>query len=115
MCHRREARQALAWHRLDAHLERQVRNQHGVVAVARALSVAIDGSLHVRRAGDDTRNGIRDSTASVILSVHTDLNTIEVRDHLAHNRLHLMGQRAAIGVAQHQAVGTVDGRCFEHL
>ena len=43
-----------------------------------------------------------------------DRQAVEVRDHLAHDPLDLVGQRATVGVAQDQAGGVV-GRCgLEH-
>ena len=69
----------------------------------------------MRGARDHTSHGVGDGAARVVLRVHAHLDVVEVTDHLVHDPLHLMGQRAAIGVAQHQAVGAVDGCRFEHL
>ena len=111
---RGEAGQALARHGLDAHLEREIRHEHGVVAIAGALAIAVHRSLHVRRTGNHTCHCVCHGAAGVVLGVHADLDAVEVLDHLAHDLFDLMGQRTSVGVAQHQAIGTVHRRCLEH-
>ena len=99
---RREAVHAIGGDRLDPHLQREVRDDRGEVAVAGALAVAVDRSLHLRRAAEHAGDRVGHAGAAVVVQVHRDLHVAaEIRHDLAHDALDLVRQRAAVGVAEH--------------
>ena len=74
------------------------------VGVAGALAVAVDGALHVRAARLDRDERVRDRAAGVVVRVDAERH-VERERHLAHDAQHLVRQRAAVGVAEHDRVG----------
>ena len=112
---RREPLEALLGDRAHAHLQRQVRDGRGEVAVAGALAVAVDRSLHVGRAATYAREGVGDAAAGVVVGVHADPHVVaEVAHDLGHDGLDLVRERAAVGVAEHERAGALLDRGFEH-
>ena len=100
---RREPLEPIGRDRLDAHLQRQVRDDRREVAVAGALAVAVDRALHLRRAAAHARDRVGDTGAAVVVEVHRDADVVtEVGDDLADDALDLVRQRAAVRVAQHE-------------
>src|SRR5436309_1475273 len=67
---RREPFEALLGDRTHAHLQRQVRDGRGEVAVAGALAVAVDRALHVGGAAPYARERVGDAAAGVVVGVH---------------------------------------------
>ena len=92
-----------------AHLEHERRDDADEVGVAGALAVAVHGALHVRAAGLDGDERVRDRAAGVVVRVDAERH-VERERHLAHDAQHLVRQRAAVGVAQHDRVGARLGR-----
>ena len=86
----------------QAQLEREIRPDRHEVGVAAALSVAVDGALHVPGPGLDGGEGVGHRQARVI--VHMDPND-RSRTDLAHDasrhRGDLLGEAATVRVAQH--------------
>ena len=107
MGHRSEQRQAVGRDGRHLQLQRQVRNHGGQVSVARPLAVAVDTSLDM--GGTDRHAGQRvgHRTSAVVVEVDADLG-LEPAEHVPYDPVHLVGQRAAVGVAQHQGLGS----CF---
>ena len=113
--HRGEPLESAVGQRRDAHLERQVRDDGHQVRVAGPLPVAVDGALDMRRAADHRSDRVRDCAAGVVLGVDADADVVtEVGRDLADDALDVMGQRPAVGVTQHQRLGTVRRRGLEH-
>ncbi len=48
------------------------RNDAGQIAIAGALAVAVDGALHVHRAGFERGQGVRHAKADVVMRVNAD-------------------------------------------
>src|SRR6266536_1486776 len=89
--------------RLDAHLQCEVRDDRGEVAVPGALAVAVDGSLHLCGAAPDSRERVGDAGAGVVVQVDGDRDVAaEVLDDLAHDPLDLVRKGATVGVAQYE-------------
>ena len=72
---RREPLEPVGGDRLDPHLQREVRDDRGEVAVADALAVAVDGALHLDRAAPHTGERVRHAGAGVVVQVHRDADT----------------------------------------
>ncbi len=98
----------------DAQLQRQVGDAHHQVGVAGALAVAVDGALQLRRAAEHRGDRVGDRAARVVLGVDADLHTREVGYDVGHDGLHLVGQRAAVGVAQHEHARAAHRGRLEH-
>ena len=58
--------------RLDPHLQREVRDDRGEVAVAGALAVAVDRALHLDRAAAHAGERVGHAGAGVVVEVHRD-------------------------------------------
>ena len=114
VAHRREPLHPALGQRLDAELQREVRDADHEVGVAGALAVAVDRALQLRRPGEHRGDRVGDRAAGVVLGVDADRQVAEVGDHLADDPLHLVRQRAAVGVAQHERVDVLGGRGLEH-
>ena len=113
--HGGEALEAPVGQALDAHLQLEVGDAGHQVGVAGALAVAVDRALELGGAAEHRRDGVGDRAAGVVLGVDAELLVgAEVGVDLAGDPLHLVGQRAAVGVAHHQAVGAVGGRRLQH-
>jgi hypothetical protein len=91
-------------HRM-AHLQLQIGQEGDQIGIADPLAVAVDGALHHRRAGTHRRQRIGHRAAAVVVAVHAEPHIREARHHRAGDGLHLPGQLAAVGFAQHQPVG----------
>ena len=50
----------------------QQRDDAGQIAVAGALAVAVDGALHLRRAGLDARQAVGHAQAAIVMRVDAD-------------------------------------------
>src|SRR2546430_1449000 len=78
--------------------------------VPATLAVSVDGPLDVDAAGLDGGEGVRERQTAVVVRVNTQGRRDAV-PHLPDARFHVGGERAAVGIAQHEAVGArVRGR-----
>ena len=86
----------------------QVRDDGGEVAVAGALAQAVQGALHVAGAGQHGGHRVGDGAAGVVVAVDADGGVVAHHPlHVGHDLGHLVRQRAAIGVAEHQVARSV--------
>ena len=85
--------------------QHQRRDDRGEIGVAAALAEPVQRALDLARTG--AHRGERIGHAIVGIVVHMDAEMVagDVLHHLGHDRLDLLGQRAAIGVAQHDPAG----------
>ena len=100
-----QARQVLGREQRHAHLQLQVRDYRDEVRIARALADAVDRALHVRGARFHRGERVGDRAAGVVVGVDAER---EAGQRFAHDRergADLRRQRAAVGVAQHDALG----------
>ena len=87
----REPLQPVGGDGLDPHLQGEVRDDRGEVAVAGALAVAVDGALHLDGAAADAGERVGHAGAGVVVEVDGDADVAtEVRDHLADDVLDLV-------------------------
>ncbi len=93
-----------------AELQLEVGDAGHEVGVAGALAVAVHGSLELGGPAEHRRDRVRHRAAGVVLRVDAELLVgAEVGVHLGGDVLHLVRQRATVGVAHHEAVGPVRG------
>src|SRR4029077_8356893 len=86
------------------------RSERAEVRVAGAFPVTVDATLHLHGTSANGRKRGGDRTPGVVVAVDTG-DPAEPSGDLAHDRLHAIGQRAAVGVAQRDPLRTgVDGR-----
>ena len=111
--HRRQQLQPLRRQRRHAHLQAQVGNDRNQVAVAGALAVAVDGALHLGGPGPHAGQGVGHPAAGVVVQVHPHRCAEGVHD-LGHDGVHLVRQRAPVGVAQHQPLRPGLGHRRQH-
>ena len=104
-----QAREALGREHLGAHLQLQVGDDRHEVGVAGPLADAVDRALHLRRAGFHGRERVRDRAAGVVVGVDPERRVGQRFAHDHERRAHLRRQRAAVGVAQHDALGAGAG------
>ncbi len=104
-----ETAQLLRRQEMVAQLELQVGDERHQVHVAAALAVAVDRSLHVDAPGAHRGKRVRHGESGVVVRVDPE-GRGDVRAHLADPLLDDLGQFAAVGVAQHDAVGAGIGR-----
>ena len=99
----RQVRQVVAaGHGLEAELERQVGPDGDEVGVAAALAVAVDRALDVAGAGLDGGEGVRHRQAGVVVNVDAERHArAQLGAHAPRHGGHLVGEAAAVGVAQH--------------
>ena len=115
VCHRREPLHAVGRDRLDPHLQREVRDHRGEVAVAGALADAVDRALHLASARPHCRERIGDRASGVVVCVDRDDHVVaEVRDDVTDDLLDLERQRSAVRVTQHERRSALLGRGLEH-
>ena len=113
--HRGEPLEAALREALHPELQLEVGDAGHEVGVAGALAVAVDRALELGGPAEHRGDGVGDRAPAVVLGVDADLLVgAEVVRHLADDPLHLVGQRAAVGVAEHEAVGAVGGGRLEH-
>ena len=98
----------------EAEFQLQRRDQGGQVAVADPLAVAIDRPLNLNGTGFDGDKGIGYTKAAIIVRVNSDRRS-QMRNRPRGRFSQKIGQRAAIGIAQHDQVraslmGGLDGR-----
>ena len=110
---RRQQLQPLGRQRPHAHLGAEVGDDRHQVAVAGALAVAVDGALHVSGPGPHPGEGVGHTAAGVVVQVHPHGGAQPVDD-LGHDGVHLVRQRPAVGVAQHQPLGAGLGDRRQH-
>ena len=82
-------------------LELQRRDDRDEIGVAAALAQPVQRALNLARAGAHGRERIRHRLLGVVVGVNADVIAGDMLDHLADDRLDLVRQRAAVGVAQH--------------
>ena len=98
----------------EALLELEVRDDRGEVRVAGSLPEPVQGALHVSRTGADSGHRVGDRAAGVVVAVDADRDiTTDMGVHLADDLVDLVGQRAAIGVAEHDMGRTLQDRRLE--
>src|SRR5690606_14063590 len=114
--------QILLRYAVVAHLQLQVGNDADDVGVAAALAVAVDRPLHLRAAVTHRLQRVGHARLAVVVGVDADGNVGELQGARGVGRLlaqylleysvyglaDLPGQTAAVGVAQHDAVGAAD-------
>ena len=83
-----------------AHLELERRDDADEVGVAAALAVAVDGALHVARAGVDRHEAAGDGAVAVVVRVHADDDVGQGRRDLADHVRDERRQAGPVGVAQ---------------
>ena len=86
-----------------AHLQRDIRNHTDEITVAGALAVAVDGALHLRRAGVHGNQRIGHAEADVVVGVNADV----AGKFLARgggDGGHFARQRTAVRVTQHHKI-----------
>ena len=82
-------------------LELQRRDDRDEIGVAAALAEPVERALDLARAGAHRRERIRHRLLGVVVRMDADVVAGDVLDDLADDRLDLVRQRAAVGVAQH--------------
>ena len=92
--------QAVGGDAVVAELELQRGQDRDQVAVAGALAVAVDGSLHHGGAGADGGDGVGDRALGVVVGVDRDAGPVDPRDHRDGRLGDLVGQAGAVGVAE---------------
>ena len=85
-------------------LELEAGDDREQVRVAAPLAVAVGCALHVQAASGDGDHRVGHRAGGVVVEVHADGRPRPVSD-LRDNAGHVVGQGAAVGVAQHQRVG----------
>ncbi len=103
--HGGELRHPLVGDGLVAHLQRQVGDDRAQVGVPGALAVAVDASLHLEHAEAHRRQRAGHRRPRVVVEVAAERRLREGRHHLGQRLLDLVGQGAAVGVAQHEPLG----------
>ena len=84
-----------------AELELEVADQRNQIGIAAALAEAVERALDLARAGAHRGERIRHRLLGVVMGMDAEMVAGHGLDHVADDGLDLMGQRAAIGVAQH--------------
>ena len=83
-----------------------------------ALAVSVDRALHLDRAAAHAGERVGDTGAGVVVEVHGDAHDVVPPPRSSRRprgrSLDLVRQRAAVGVAQHEARRTLLGRGLEH-
>ena len=82
-------------------LQQQRWDDRGEVRVAAALAKAVQRTLNLPRARANRRQRIGDSVFGIVVRVDAHVIAWDVPDDLGHDVLHLMRERAAIGVAEY--------------
>ncbi len=98
---------------LVAELERQRRDQADEIGVAAALAQAVQRALDLPGAGADGGEAVGDGVLGVVVGVDAELLGRHDRGNLLGDRLHLVRQRAAIGVAEDNPAGAGGKRRLE--
>ena len=112
---RGEPFEVLARDRLVSHLQREVGDDRREVAVPGALAVPVDRPLHLDRAAAHAGERVRHTGSRVVVQVHRDPDIgSEVLDDLADHPLHVVRQRTAVGVAEHETRRARGCGGFEH-
>ena len=97
-----------------AELELEVADDRRQVGVAGALADAGQRPLDVARSPGDGGHRVGDGAAGVVVAVDADGDVgADVGDDGGRRRLDLVGQRAAVRVAQHDVAGAADDGCLE--
>jgi hypothetical protein len=88
-------------------LELERRNQRHQVGVAATLANAVERTLDLARTGAHRRQRIRHRLLGVVVGMDADAIAGDHLHHLADDRLDLVRQRAAVGVAQDDPAGAL--------
>ena len=88
----------------QAHLGLQTGDERGEVAVARAFAVAVDRALHLHRPGAHGGQRVGDAEAAVVVRVDAQRGGGKVGRRGAEDRFDLVGQAAAVGIAEDDQV-----------
>ena len=78
------------------------RDQRDEIGVAAALAEPVERALHLPRAGAHRRERIGDGVAGVVMGVDAEMVAGDDARDFADDALDLVGQCAAVGVAQHR-------------
>ena len=92
-----------------AHLQAQIGQQSAQVGVPAPLAVAVDGTLNHIRPGEHPLHAQGHGQARVVVAMHPH-RTVHRPHHPAGGFPQLMGQRAAVGIAQHQDIRPAPAR-----
>ena len=93
------------------HLQLQVGNDRQQVHVAHALTIAVDGALHLRDAGFHGRQRVRHGTAGIVVAVDAECLVREAARDVFRNACDLGRQRTAVRLAQ---VDGIRARLMRH-
>ena len=117
MSNAREVRKVVLANGFDSHLEAEVGNYRDEVAVADPLAVAVDSALYVRGPTTNASESVCNTAAGVVVEMHTNgrspVRSAEVVIDVRHHALDVGRERSAVGIAEHEAVGSSNGGCFE--
>ncbi len=102
--HRRQPLQAFGRDRPDVELERQVGDGGRQVRVPGPLAVAVDAALHLGHPGLHGDQRVGHCAAGVVVAVDAELRA-RALPHVGDGLPDVVGQRATVGVAQHQRLG----------
>ena len=86
-----------------AHLQRDIRNHTDEITVTGALAVAVDGALHLCRAGVHGNQRIGHAEADVVVGVNADVAG-KCRARSSGDGGHFARQRTAVRVTQHHKI-----------
>ena len=82
-------------------LEFQRRDDGDEIGIAAALTQPVERALNLPRAGAQGRERVRHRLLGVVVSMDADMVAGNVFAHVADDFLHLVRQRPAVGVAEH--------------
>ena len=96
---------------LDTHLELEVGHDRHEVTVADPFAITVDRALHLGGTRPHGGEGVGDATAGVVVEMDADL-AVDMIDDRTDRGFDIRGKRPAVGVAQHDGLGTGHRRRF---
>ncbi len=99
---------------VGVHLQHEVRGDRHDVGVAGALAVAVHDALDLEDAGLDAGEGGRHRAPGVVVGVDAERDAVHPGADLPHDARDVRRERAAVRVAEHQALGPLLSRRLEH-
>ena len=90
---------------LEAHLHRQCRHQRHQVGVAATLTETVERTLHLTHAGTHGGKRIGHRVVGVVVAVNAKMAARNLLGDVPDDALDLVGQGAAVGIAQHDPPG----------
>ena len=100
---------------LVPHLDHQGGQDTYQVGVAATLAEAIHGALHLAHAETHGGQAVGHGVAGVVVTVDAEVGARDVLQHGADSALDLVGQGAAVGVAQHDPACPGGGRRLDAI